>query len=178
MKAISKCVLSALVLLLFASCASQPVAQKAPEPVPEPTVEGAWKIESVETVGGPNAGVFTPQASLVIFTKSYYSSMRIERNTPRALWKKDPATQAEMLDAFNGFGADSGTYEFKGATMVFKPSICEMPNLMAGGSVTFDSQLQGDTLMLTVKPGSLVIPNYEQAPSQVTETRYKLKRLE
>ena len=178
MKPISKYIYCALALLLFASCASQPVPEPSPKLAPAPTVEGVWKIEEVEVIGGPNAGVHAPQAGLVIFTKQYYSSIRIERSTPRAMWKKDPPTQAEILDAFNGFGADSGTYELNGTTMVFRPTICETPNLMAGASVTFDCQLQADSLILTVKPSGMVIPNFEQAQSQVTETRYKMRRLE
>jgi hypothetical protein len=52
-----------------------------------------------------------------------------------------------------------------------------MPDLMSGGSVTFDYQLTDDTFTLILKPGQLIIPGVEEE-DEYTEVRYKMSRLE
>ena len=52
-----------------------------------------------------------------------------------------------------------------------------MPNIMSGGSVSFDYQLEADALTLIFQPGRLVIPGIE-LETDYAEERFKLRRLE
>ncbi len=166
------------VLLLLAACAQTPEPATTTEEESAPTIKGVWEIEEIETVGGPDEGTTVPQATLIIFTDQYYSSVRDTAAEPRPLWKSDSPSEKEILAAANDFNADSGTYEFDGSILVIRPSVANMPNYMSGGSVSFDCQLEGDNLTLIWRPGSSVIPETELTPVESTETRYKMTRLE
>jgi len=170
------CIITALLLLVACGPATEPEATL--EEDIGPTVEGVWEIEEVATVGGPDEGTLIPQAALVIFTEQYYSSVRDTAAEPRPLWASDSPSEMEIIATSNGFGADSGTYEFDGSTLVIYPSVANMPNYMFGGSVSWDCQLEGDTLTLIGRPGSSVIPETELTPVESTEERYILRRLE
>jgi hypothetical protein len=165
-------------LVLFASCAPAPEPEATVEEDTGPTIQGVWEIVEIETVGGPDEGITVPQATLVIITEQYYSSVRDTAAEPRPLWESDSPSEKEMLSAANGFNADSGTYEFDGSTLVIRPSVATMPNYMAGGSVSFDCQLEADSLTLIWRPDSSIIPGTELAPVESTETHYRMKRLE
>lgn len=143
----------------------------------EPTIEGVWEIEEIETVGGPEEGTIIPQAGILIFTKKYYSSVRDTSEEPRPLWKTTSPSAVEMAQSLSTFGADSGPYEIDDSTVVFRPSICDMPNIMSGGLVSFDYHLEADTLTLVFKPGRLVIPGIK-LETDYAEERFKLRRLE
>jgi hypothetical protein len=164
-------------LLLLMACAQTPEPVVTTEEKAAPTIQGVWKIDEIETVGGPDAGTRTPQACLIIFTKQYYSSVRDSGAEPRALWKSSSPSEKEIVAAYNGFGADSGTYEFDGSTFVIHPSVAFSPNLMSGGSISFDCQLEGDTLTYSYKPDQVNIPGMEVS-LPFTEIRHKLSRLE
>jgi hypothetical protein len=170
------CTITALLLLIACGPATGPEATIEEES--GPPIKGVWTFEETEVIGGPEAGTRVSQATLVIFTDAYYSSVRDTAVEPRPLWKSDSPSNEEILTASNGFGADSGTYEFDGSTLVIHPSVANMPNIMAGGSVRFDCQLEGDILTLIWKPGYSVIPGTELTPSDLTEERIKLRRLE
>ena len=165
-------------LVLFVSCAStsEPEGAVQTEEI-RPGIMGVWDIEKIEILGGPDEGTIIPQAGILIFTEHYYSSVRDTAVNPRPLWKSTSPSAAEMADSFTTFGADSGPYELNGSTVVFRPSVCEMPNMMSGGSVGFDYRLEGDTLTLLFKPDMLVIPGIKLA-ADISEERYTLKRLE
>jgi hypothetical protein len=162
-------------LLVLSGCGSEP--EEALKVETKPTIKGVWKIEEIQTVGGPQEGTIIPQAGILVFTEKYYSSVRDTAVDPRPLWKTTSPSAVEMAESLSTFGADSGPYELKGSTVMFQPSVCDMPNIMSGGSVRFDYQLEDDTLTLVLKPGGLVIPGIK-VNTDYTEERYKLKRLE
>ena len=169
------CLITALLLLM--ACAQTPEPAATTEEEAAPSIEGVWKIEEIETIGGPDEGTRIPQTCLIIFTKQYYSSVRDTGAEPRPLWKSSNPSEKEIVAAYNGFGADSGTYEFDGSTFEIHPSVAFSPNLMSGGSVSFDCQLEGDTLTYSLTPNQVNIPGIEYAP-EFTEIRHKLRRLE
>jgi hypothetical protein len=164
-------------LFLLVSCTPTTEPEPTTEEVAGPTVEGVWEIQEVETVGGPDEGKIVPQAGLLIFTKQYYSSIRDTAVEPRPLWGTTTPSDAQIVESFSTFGADSGMYELNDSTITFQPIVCEMPDLMSGGSVTFDYQLTDDTFTLVLKPGQLIIPGVE-LDVEYTEERYIMKRLE
>ena len=164
-------------LVLFVSCASTPEPEAEEKQEIGPGIMGVWEIEKIEILGGPEEGTIIPQAGILIFTEHYYSSVRDTAVNPRPLWKSTSPSTAEMAESFTTFGADSGRYELNGSMVVFRPSVCEMPNMMSGGSVGFDYRLEEDTLTLLFKPDSLVIPGIKLA-ADLAEERYTLKRLE
>jgi hypothetical protein len=163
-------------LLLASGCSTEPeVAIEVVET--EPGIEGVWTIYEIETVGGQQEGTIVPQAGILIFTEGYYSSVRDTAVEPRPLWSTTSPSAEQMAESLSTFGGDSGPYELDGSTIMFKPSVCEMPNLMSGGSVSFDYQMEGDTLTLILKPGRLVIPGIKLDIDN-TEEIYRLRRLE
>jgi hypothetical protein len=166
-----------LSLFLLVSCTPTTEPEATTEEVAGPTVEGVWEIEEVETVGGPDEGKIVPQAGILIFTKQYYSSVRDTAVEPRPLWGTTSPTDAQLEESYKSFGADSGKYELTDSTITFRPIVCDMPDLMSGGSVTFDYQLTDDTFTLVLRPGRLIIPGVE-VKAEYTEERYKMRRLE
>ena len=138
-------------------------------------LDGVWKISEIVTTGANAATNRSPQPSLVIFTKGYYSILSVNGTQPRpkVAQAKDPAklTDAEKLaryEQWSPFTANSGTCEIKGATLTRRPIVAKNEAVMTGPSVTEDVQMEGDSLWLIAK----------SAPGQpASETRTKLTRL-
>ena len=138
-------------------------------------LEGVWKISEIVTTGANAATNRSPQPSLVIFTKGYYSYLSVNGTQPRPKVSpaKDPAklTDAEKLaryEQWSPFTANSGTFELKGATLTRRPTVAKNDAVMTGAPVTTDVQMEGDSIWLITK----------SAPGQPTsETRTKLTRL-
>jgi hypothetical protein len=139
------------------------------------TLDGVWKISEIVTTGA-NAGTNrSPQPSLVIFTKGYYSFLSVNgtQARPKVAPAKDPAklTDAEKLaryEQWSPFTANSGTFEIKGTTLSRRPIVAKNDAVMTGPPATAEMQLEGDSLWLITK----------SAPGQpASETRTKLTRL-
>ena len=166
-------------LLILSACAPPPAPEPEPTPEPAPTIEGAWTLEEITTVGGPNEGTVTdPQPSLWVFAGAHYSEMFVSTaSEPRALFEQQPPTDAQALEAYNTIVANSGAYELQGSTLTQRPMVANHPNFNQGGSKSYEYRLEGDTLWLTEVPGTLTIPGVEM--EQVfTEVTRKLRRLE
>ncbi len=179
MKRSSVYVCLAASLLILSACAPPPAPEPEPMPEPAPTIQGAWTLEEITTVGGPNEGTVTdPQPSLWVFAGSHYSEMFVSTpSEPRALFEQQPPTDAQALEAYSTIVANSGTYEVRGSTVVFRPMVANHPNYMSGGSNTLEHRLEGDTLWLIQAAGNVVIPGVE-FNRQFTEVTRKLRRLE
>jgi hypothetical protein len=61
------------------------------------------------------------------------------------------STDAEKVAAFDSFIANSGTYELTDSTLTTRPMVAKNPTFMAGGSLTFTYQIEGDDLRLTLR---------------------------
>ena len=119
-------------LLILSACAPAP----GPEPTPEPatTVEGAWTLEEITTIGGPNEGTVTDlQPSLWVFSQQSYSELFVLGTEPRVLIENQPGTDEEVLEAYRTFVANSVSYELEGSIMVQRPAVARSPNFMSGG---------------------------------------------
>ena len=103
---------------------------------------GAWKV--VETQNGA-----VSQPSLYLFTARHFSRMNTIGEKPRTKFKdSDPAktTSPEKLAAYDTFGANTGTYEISGTTIVFKILLAKSPNRPDD---RFEFKVDGKTLTLT-----------------------------
>ena len=164
-------------LLLFAACTA-PTEPGATTTKSEPTIQGIWTHKEIETIGGPDEGIISdPQPSLVFITKNYYCSNFVSSAQPRPLFKTQTPTDEQIVEAYKGFIAASGPYELKGSTLVLHPSVSLEPDLMEGGLMEFEYQLDGDILTLTLDPARIVYTTLEYKP-MITKARYILKRLE
>lgn len=120
---------------------------------------GAWShVELSVTTPDTSVTNTSPQPSLYIFGKQYYSVMFVPGSEPRALFSGDEpiigslqATDAEKIAAFDSFIANSGTYELTDSTLTTRPMVAKNPNFMSGGSLTFAYQIEGDTLRLAIR---------------------------
>ena len=167
------CLIAAALVLLI-GCATEP--EVAIESDTEPSIEGVWTHEEWETIGGPTAGINSdPQPSLVFITKDYYSTMFVSSAEPRPLFTTATPFEAEIVGAYNSFIAAAGPYELEGSTMVIRPSVGIDPNLMSGESFQLEYKLEGDTLWLIMDLSQSII---DPAPSEITQERFKLRRLE
>lgn len=143
-------------------------------------VEGAWKIVEYVRPGKSSAvndtTVTDPQPSQFIFTRSYFSRMFVMEDRPRPAVApvKDPqnVTDAEKIaryEQWKPFAANAGTYEIKGATIIFHIIVAKSVNIMTRGKPqTLELRLEGPNTIL-------LIPTAEEA---ATEPRIKLVRLE
>jgi hypothetical protein len=166
-----RCVLSIVFGVLSASAAF--AQTKTP-------VEGVWKITEVVMPGRnpaeKGATSSSPQPSLIIFTRGYYSQVFVPGEQPRAAVEpaKDPQnlTDAEKIARYNQWGpfvANSGTYEIKGTTLTRRAIVAK--NLAVMTSVTPNIQefkLEGPNTLWLIPP----------ADQSATQPRIKLTRLE
>ena len=89
-------------LLILSACAPPPAPEPEPMPEPAPTIEGAWTLEEITTVGGPDEGTVTgPQPSLWVFAGAHYSEMFvIPESEARALYEQEPPSDDEIGEAY------------------------------------------------------------------------------
>jgi hypothetical protein len=148
--------------------------------VPRGPLEGVWKVTEIAT--GSNApSPASPPPSVYIFTRGHYSILRVIGTGARTLFAAPQPTDAEKLAAYDTFVATSGTYELSGTTLITRPIVSKNPNLMGGGSETFQCRLEGDTLWLTLKSTDTRIrlgDRIEPVAGPATETRFRLARIE
>jgi hypothetical protein len=141
-------------------------------------LEGVWRVTEIVITG---AGAYTataPQPGVFIFTKNHYSWMWLPGTQPRAMFKAQVPTTEEKLAAFDSLAASSGTYELKGSTATFRPTVAKGPNIV---SVDEQFLIDGATLILTWKSSDLHMRIGEEvvrstAPS--SQGRMKLVRVE
>ena len=161
----------ALTIVLSVLSASAAFAQtKSP-------VEGVWKAAEVippssNTTEKPEP-ITNPQPGLLIFTKGYYSVVVVIGKNPRvAVEAKDrqKLTDSEKLafyEQWRAFGANSGTYEIKGSTVIRRPSVAKNVDVMSGEPLASEFKMEGPNTLWIIPPADR--PN---------EPRVKWTRLE
>ena len=140
-----------------------------------PSLEGAWRVSEVVVKGAAASTNKAPQPGLYLFTKKHYSVMSVGGTEPRKPFPaaKDPdnLTDAEKMarfEAWDGFTANSGSYEVKGSMLTTTPIVAKNPSVM-GRSQTREFKLAGNTLTLISKSA---------AGQPASETRTTLTRVE
>jgi hypothetical protein len=130
-----------LTLILFVPLSGQ---SKSP-------LHGAWTVTEVTPARGANAGKpVKPQPGIYVFTDRHYATVRVLGDTPREVKRKDQAnpTVAELLEE-NRIAAQGGTYEIKGDTITFRPTVARsIANMAPGNSLVFTYKIDGSTLTL------------------------------
>jgi hypothetical protein len=137
-------------------------------------IDGAWRITEIVTTGANAATNASPQPSLIIFARGYYSWQNINGATPRkqraAVATPGKPTDAEKIaahDEWQPFTANSGSFEVKGSTLTRRRLVAKNEFAMGSAPPLVEQfKLEGDTLWITSDP-----PN-----AQGTQTRYKLTR--
>lgn len=165
-----------VVFVLVALAATVLAQSKAPT-----SLEGVWKVTEESFSGATVSTNTNPQPSLLIFTKGYYSFIRVVGLEARTLFKSTVPTNEEKLTAFDQFTASSGSYELAGTTLTIRPIVAKHPNFMAGGSEKYEVRLEGDTLWLMAKYTDIhmrVDDRIVPASGPASESRRKLIRVE
>ena len=161
------------VLLLFMGCS---VNSEADNQKAEPSIRGAWTIESMDVGIGENRRTTVPKAFMIFILEKHYSAIRD--------FSPKPVPGEELSPASSGaFMADAGTYEFDGTDLVVHHMAAMFPSL---GSMTFGCSLEGaNTLILTPQYDKMVMPGVDMAPSPDGKmgygdmaVLYRFKRLE
>ena len=161
-----------LALIAALSCFTfAPQAALAQKNLTAKALEGVWKVTKVVQAGVVNTN---PQPSLYIFSRGYYSALRVngsERRT-QAPAPKDPAhlTDAEKIALYNEwapYAASAGTYEVKGNTMINHNIVAKMARAMTISEEAIISNFDGNSFVARPKPG------YPNSDRQTTYTRVK-----
>jgi hypothetical protein len=139
--------LASFVLVSTASSAQQDNAS---------AIDGVWKIAERTQTGANASSVTSPQPSLVIFTRGYYSWLSISGNAPRK--QSAPPVAGKMTDAdkvaryaeWDPLNANSGTFEIKGSSLTTRVTVAKNVGVMApNNSLTREFKLEGDNLWIT-----------------------------
>lgn len=137
---------TALPLLIAAfSCLPAPAQSKI-------NLRGAWRAAALTRTGPDAATNNNPQPGMFLFTEKHYSLAVVRSDKPRPELPADSskATAAELLAAYDPFGANSGTYELSGETLTFHPIVAQNPSGMRPGHVIrYTIKQDGEALSLT-----------------------------
>ena len=145
-----------VIAAMFALALSAPVASAA-EPVTAKSFEGVWKVTKVVSPDGATDS--RPQPSLTIFSRGHYSIIRdnssgprVQAPAPKDLTKLTDAEKLALYQEWAPLGAQAGTYELKGDTLVTHAHVAKMVRgvgLVEQAVVKFE----GDTFTAQPKPG-------------------------
>jgi hypothetical protein len=158
----------AAAILITVSLVSTTFGQQA-GPTAE-SLEGVWKIAKVEKGGVTDAN---PQPSLQIFSRGYFSIIRINSSEARkpSPMPKDPEklTDAEKIARYEEwapYAASAGTYEIKGNRLITHNVVAKM---VRGMTLTEEAAIkfEGNTFVASPLPGQ---PNSDR---QTTYTRVR-----
>ena len=109
-------------------------------------LKGAWKASAV--VGGPTS---QPIVGLAIFGDTHYSIMYFSATTERPdITNVGTASADEMRALWNGWVANTGTYEVSGDLVTIHPTGAKNPVVMKpGANEVYRFKIDGNTLSWT-----------------------------
>lgn len=145
-----------------------PQAGMAQEPLTAKSLEGVWRVAKVVQGGVVNTN---PQPSLYIFSRGYYSALRVNGNEPRkqAPAPKNPThlTDAEKIafyDEWAPYAASGGTYEVRGNTIINHNMVAKMVKGMTITEEAIISGFNGNSFVAKPKPGN---PNSDRQTTYI-----------
>lgn len=151
---------------------SSPVAAQSPNE----GIEGVWKVSRVVFTGANPRTWESPQPTIWIFSRGYYSAVEDTSQAGRtaAPAAKEPGnpTDAEKLARYAEwaqFSAAAGTYEIRGSTLIQHPIVAKSLSRLAPTDQPSDLKLFGDTALLVIKSG----PGQPVQEETVTLTRLR-----
>lgn len=111
-------------------------------------LDGAWRVDALI---GPGARlVDDPQPGLLLFTGRHYSYVFVTSETPRSALPVGPTTPEVLVNAWNPFTANAGTFETSGEVMTRRPIVAKSPDAMAPGVFNeYTFRMTADTLWVT-----------------------------
>lgn len=115
------------------------------------TVAGAWRLDQIKTAGPDAKTIKFTNPNTYLFTKSHWSTIRIEGDKPRSTESWTKMTPEQIIDTYiKQFTASGGTYELKGDTLTMKTTIAKAPHIMTRGDwITYTVKFDGPTMTLT-----------------------------
>ena len=112
------------------------------------SLEGAWRVDAL--IGPGERVLEDPQPGLLLFTGRYYSYTFVTSEGPRAPLPTGPATPEVLVNAWNPFTANAGTFETRGDVMTRRPLVAKSPAAMAPGAFNeYTFRLSADTMWVT-----------------------------
>jgi len=111
-------------------------------------LEGAWRVDAL--IGPGSRLVDSPQPGLLLFVDGHYSYTFVTSEGPRPPLPIGPATAEALVDVWNPFTANAGTFEVSGDTMRRRPIVAKSPDAMAAGAFNdYTFRIVADTLWVT-----------------------------
>lgn len=139
-------------------------------------IEGVWKVSRVVVTGANPKTWDSPQATVWIFSRGYYSAVedtsQAGRTAPPPLKEPGKPTDAEKLARYAEwaqFSAAAGTYEIKGSTLIQHPIVAKSLSGLSPADQPSDLKVSGDTAVLVIKSG----PGQPVREESVTLTRLR-----
>jgi hypothetical protein len=121
-------------------------------------LQGGWVLTQVVDAEGNVDDA--PLPGLVVFTSTHYSMMFTVGDKPRAvvgeLPEGDSATDAQLVEAYRSFIANSGRYEAADGTITTRAFVAKSPDYMAGwpdNAQAFTYSIDGETLVILSDDG-------------------------
>ncbi len=140
------------------------------------SIEGVWKVSRVVVTGANPKTWDSPQATIWIFSRGYYSAVedtsQVGRSPAPAPKEPGKPTDAEKLAKYaewSQFSAAAGTYEIKGSTLIQHPIVAKSLSNLTPADQRSDLELSGDTAVLVIKSG----PGQPVREETVTLTRLR-----
>lgn len=108
-------------------------------------ITGVWKPVEVFVSAGLDSGSHVSQPGLVIYTKSYFASVRLQGLTPRPVVTGTPSDRQRVM-MWQPFVAFAGTYTITDSLLSITPSVAKNPGEMAGNALTFRVRVVADSM--------------------------------
>jgi hypothetical protein len=122
--------------------------------VAQERLAGAWKVTEFTMYFdfGKTVAFTGTQPGMILLTKTRFSMLAVVGDKPRPDLDRASATDAQKVAAWTPFIALAGTYERKGATLIFHDEVSKDPfDMKPGLFYRIDYKLEADTLVLSVK---------------------------
>jgi hypothetical protein len=121
-------------------------------------LQGGWVLTQVVDAEGNVDD--EPLPGLVVFTATHYSMMFTVGDKPRAvvgeLQEGESATDAQLVEAYETFIANSGRYEAADGTITTHAFVAKNPDYMAGwpeNAQAYTYSIDGETLVILSDDG-------------------------